>query len=394
MNTKIDKSFLDFVETETQRRIVEAVIEHGSHRKAAKALNVGHSSVDQAIMRIRKIAARQGYAPGHWESGVAPGYEMGKVTIQRRNEDGTFRWERQHPELEELKLKLEAAVEAAKEQIPPAALQKLHNPKGIRYDLCTQYTVTDYHIGMQAHAHESDGTGDDWNLEIAEEMLVSAITHLANKAPASGLGLLCLLGDLAHFDGPDAVTPTHRHPLDAAARQRAMVKVIVRAIRRVIQVMLLKHKQVRVMVVEGNHDLSSTPWLREILLVHYENNPRVEIIDNDLPYQATEFGVNFIGLHHGHKKKKENLPILFAALFREIWGRTKKGIINTGHYHESNEKDHPGVRVVQHSTLAAPDSHSTRGGWVTNREMVTIHYHEKHGPIGRDIVTPEMLKAA
>jgi len=52
--------------------------------------------------RLRAFAAKQhGYAPGHFESGVAPGYSMGKVTIQRgRSGEVERTWKRQSPDQE------------------------------------------------------------------------------------------------------------------------------------------------------------------------------------------------------------------------------------------------------------------------------------------------------
>jgi hypothetical protein len=375
--------------TTREAEILDAIAEHGGQRAAARALGVGHATVEGAMERLRARASRQGYAPGHFTAGVAPGYRMGKVTVQRTPAGVERVWERQHPEVEAALAAIRAAVDATREEIPPASL--VCAPSLVREDLCSQYTITDYHFGMQAHACEGDGIGADWNLDIAEEMLVKAIEYLASTAPASGKAILALLGDLIHFDGPDPVTPTHRHPLDAAARQRTVVRVVVRSIRRVIQILLTKHQSVTVLVLEGNHDLSATPWLREILITHYENDDRVVIIDNDLPYQAVEFGVNFIGFSHGHKRKKESLPALFVAMFREMWGRTKTGIIHTGHYHSGEEKDFPGVRIIQHRTFAAPDSHNLRGGWFSEREMASFHYHRRFGPQGRVVVTPEMV---
>lgn len=375
--------------TERDLEYIAAVEQHGGFKAAARALGVSHDRVRMALKGLEKRAARLGYAPGHWDGGVAPGYLMGKVTVQRTPEGVERVWERQHPEVQTVLAAIREAVEAAKEEIP--AVPPLGAPAIVRDDLCTQYTVTDYHFGMQAHACDGDGVGADWNLDIAEDLLVKAILHLATKAPDSGTAVLALLGDLLHFDGPEPVTPTHRHPLDSAGRQRTMVRTVVRSLRRVVQILLTKHQRVIIVVVEGNHDLAGTPWLREILLTHYEKEPRVEVIDNDLPYQAVEFGVNFIGFSHGHKRKKESLPALFVAMFREMWGRTKTGIIHTGHYHSGDEKDFPGVRIVQHRTLTAPDSHALRGGWFSEREMASFHYHRRFGPQGRDMVTPEML---
>jgi hypothetical protein len=387
----IDQGLLKFA-TAAQAAALKAASENMSYAAAAKTLGVHKDGVRKHIKALEERAAKQGYAPGHWESGVAPGYMMGKVTIQRRQEDGTFRWERQHPDLETLTAALEAAVEAAKEDIPAAKAVKA--PKLVREDLCTQYTVTDYHIGMQAHACEGDNVGADWNFDIAEDLLVRAVDDLATKSPDSGTAVLALLGDLMHFDGPDPVTPTHKHPLDSAGRQRTMIRTVVRTIRRVVLRLLIKHRRLIIVVAEGNHDLAGTPWLQEVLLAMYENEPRVEIIDNDLPYYAFEFGKVMLGFSHGHTKKKESFPLLFATMFREIWGRVRKVYIHCGHQHHVDEKEYNGAKVIQHPTMAAPDSHANRGGWISEREMSAIHYHAEFGQIGRTTTTPEMLEAA
>jgi hypothetical protein len=382
--------------TERQRTFIEAVIKHKTMGKAAEELGIRTSVISEALKCARDRAAAMGHAPGHWDSGVAPGYRMGKVTVARAHHaDGSAvverTWERQHPEAAAIVEYLRDFVEGLKEEVPaaiPAAV-----PAVVSDELCTQYTITDYHFGMQAHASEGDGIGADWNLEIAEDLLVRAISYLAAKAPDSGTAILGLLGDLVHFDGPDPVTPTHRHPLDSAGRQRTVVRTTSRALKRVIAILLQRHAKVVVVVVEGNHDLSSTPWVREILLDHYASEPRVEVLDCDLPYQAVEFGATMIGFTHGHKRRKETLPALFTAMFRAMFGRTKTLVIHTGHLHSGDEKDFPGGRLVQHRTMTAPDSHALRGGWFSEREMATFHYHRRFGPQGRDTVTPEMLAA-
>lgn len=388
---KVDPRLYDFCETENQKNVLKAIEEHGGATAAARALGLHKSGVARTLLKIQKRAARGGHAPGHWTAGVAPGYQMGLVTVQRANGAVERTWERQHPETGELLARIREAVDGMKEEIPAA--RAFDAPRVVRSDLCTQYTITDYHFGELAHVSEGDDRGADWNLQIAEDLLVAAIEHLAAKSPDSEEAVLALLGDLLHFDGPDPVTPTHKHPLNAAGTQRSMVRVVVRSIRRVVQHLLAKHARVRIVVVEGNHDMAGTPWLQEILLTHYESDPRVTVSDNDLPFFAMRFGCNFLGFHHGHKKGKEKLPILFAAMFRAIWGQTTKGYIHCGHYHEADEKEHPGVKVIQHPTLQAPGNHSLRGGWISEREMSAIHYHAAFGQVGRDIVTPEMLAA-
>lgn len=378
--------------TPTQAKYLDAINLHGSARSAAKALGVNKSAVSRAIQCLKAKAARNGFAPGHWTTGVAPGYVIGKVTVQEGPNGVERLWKRQHPEAGELISQIREAIDAMKEEIPPP--RPTHRTGLTGSSMLTQYTITDYHMGELCHAVDGDGRGADWNLDLAESLLVGAIEHLAAKSPDSDTAVLALLGDLLHYDGPDPVTPTSRHPVHPDGSQRRMVRATVRSVRRVIQHLLTKHAHIKVVVMEGNHDLAGTPWLQEILLTHYEAEPRVEISDNTTPFFAMQFGCNFLGFHHGHRKKKEALPILFAAMFRQIWGLTTKGYIHTGHLHQVDEKEHPGVKVLQHPTLQAPGHHTLSGGWMSEREMTAIHYHADFGQVGRATVTPEMLSEA
>ena len=101
-----------------------------------------------------------------------------------------------------------------------------------------------------------------------------------------------------------------------------------------------------------------------------------------------------LGVHHGHKVKNEQLPLLFAAQFPEAWGRTKRREIHCGHRHHRDEKEYNGVTVIQHPTLAARDAYAARGGWIADRAAQAITYHRKWGQVGRVTVCPEMLEAA
>jgi len=49
------------------------------------------------------------------------------------------------------------------------------------------------------------------------------------------------------------------------------------------------------------------------------------------------------------------------------------------------------MKVRQHATLAAPDAHAARGGWLSERQAVCETFHADRGKIGEVVVTPEAL---
>jgi hypothetical protein len=334
--------------------------------------------------------ARRGYAPGHWDSGAAPGYLVGKVTVHR-DRDGEVKqtWERQHPDADALRIALETAFDALSAKLPRA--KPVAPPKSCSANLCTVYTLTDCHVGALAWHKEG---GADWDLDIAEETLIGCFQHMIQSSPASEMAVVNQLGDFLHFDGLSAVTPTSGHLLDADSRFEKVVEVAIRVLRRVIALALEKHPIVRVILAEGNHDLASSAWLRQMFAVLYENEPRVTVDASPLPYYAIEWGKTLLCFHHGHLRKNDQLPLMFATQFAELWGRTTKRYCHTGHRHHLEEKEHSGMIVFQHPTLAARDAYAARGGWHALRSATAVTYHRAFGEVGRSSASPDMLLAA
>jgi hypothetical protein len=237
-------------------------------------------------------------------------------------------------------------------------------------------------------------TGAPWDLEIAERTLIGAFEQMVMSSPAAAVGVVAQLGDFLHFDGLSAITPTSGHMLDADSRFSKIVAIAVRVLRSVIDRALQKHPRVIVLMAEGNHDISSSVWLRHMFQLLYEREPRITVIDSELPYYVYQHGQTFIGWHHGHLRKPDQLPLLFAAQFPKEWGTTTRRYVHCGHLHHVNEKEHSGITVIQHPTISARDSYAARNGWVADRSISSITYHAKFGQVGRTTVTPEMLEPA
>ncbi len=373
--------------TAREREVLEAVVLHGTQRRAAEALGVSKSAVSNAFDQVRKRAARKGHAPGHFVSGVAPGYLMGKVTVQRAKSGEVERtWERQSPDLAAQQEALRAAFDAMAAQLP--RVKPIRPPAITHEHLCNTYTLTDCHMGMLAWHKEG---GADWDVGIAERTLSGVFEHMVRNAPKASTGIVAQLGDFLHSDGLLPVTPTSRHVLDQDGRFEKIVGATIRVLRRTVDHALGHHDRVVVLMAEGNHDLASSVWLRAMFKALYEHEPRVEVIDSPLPYYVHQHGQTMQGFHHGHLKRNEDLPLLFAAQFPRVWGSTVKRYAHTGHRHHGEEKEHSGMTVIQHPTVAARDAHASRGGWLAERQATAMTFHDRHGLVARNTVTPEML---
>lgn len=369
--------------TEAQQRYVDAVAEHGSARAAARALGVHNSTVSDALKR----AARKGHAPGHFVSGAAPGYLLGKVTVQR-SADGTVErtWERQSPESERLSDFMRASAEAMREELPRRAMMR--PPADADAALCNLYTLTDCHVGMLAWHREG---GADWDLSIAEETLTRCFERMVEASPQAETAIISQLGDWLHSDSLAPVTPTSGHIVDQDGRYSKMVGAAIRILRRIVDYALAKHVRVHLVVAEGNHDLSGSVWLRLMFAALYEDEPRITVNDSELPYYVYQHGATMLAFHHGHLSKNASLPLLFASQYPTMWGATTKRYAHTGHRHHLEVKEHAGMTVCQHSTLAARDAYAARGGWFSERQVTAYTYHARYGQVGAITVVPEMV---
>jgi hypothetical protein len=158
------------------------------------------------------------------------------------------------------------------EKIPRSRPARLLRPGADEF--LNQYTVTDLHFGSLSWREE---TGDDYDLKLAERLLIDWFTMAIRTAPDAAVGVLAQLGDLLHFDGLEAATPASRHVLDADSRFQKIVRVVIRTMRRVILMLLEKHAHVHIIMADANHDPASGAWLREMFAVFYEGEPRVTV---------------------------------------------------------------------------------------------------------------------
>lgn len=385
---KIDKALWQFA-TVGQLEVLEAIEDHGSLRAAGRALGKDIAHIVRVVQAVKlKAATTHGVSP---ELGMTQPLLPGQIVkghSQYVKADGTRGgyWLKGKLDQEKYEQMVREMITSLMQSIPRA--NAAPGPTGTSEYLCNVITLTDVHVGAYAWGKE---TGADWDLSIAETTVVAAVEHLVRACPPARTCVVAQLGDFLHQDGLSAVTPTSGHQLDSDSRFSKVVQVAVRILRRVIAAALTRHERVVVLMAEGNHDIASSVWLRHMFALLYENEPRVSVIDSELPYYVFQHGQTMLAWHHGHLKKVEQLPLLMAAQFPRIWGETTRRYVHSGHLHHKYEKEHSGITVIQHPTIAARDAYAARGGWIADREMTAITYHSTGGRVASATVTPEML---
>jgi hypothetical protein len=375
--------------TDIQKRRIDLLNEYKSYAAVAKVEGVDRQAIKKSISGLKVRAARQGYSPEHDMSHTVPdGFQVKGVSTYY-NADGkpSAQWVKSSADDLRRKQLMEEAFAAMSEELP--RLESI-NFKGVPIaTLCNLYVMTDCHVGMLAWHKEG---GADWDLKIAERVLTGCFEQMVTSSPQAGTGIVAQLGDWLHSDGLLPVTPTHHHILDQDGRFSKIVQASIKILRRLVDFALVRHEKVIILMAEGNHDQASSIWLRVMFKALYENEPRVQVIDSELPYYVYQHGKCMIAFHHGHLKKNDALPILFASQYANVWGDTTKRYAHTGHRHHVEEKEHSGMTVVQHPTLAARDAYAARGGWMAERQVSAITYHEQFGQVSKITVIPEMLE--
>lgn len=384
---------LPYCRTDKQRALVMACHEHGSITKAARSLNLDVSNCGKNIARIRLRAAQ--VAGPDYENTPEPNNEgaqwNGDTTLYKGGPDDPYalRWVRRKPDKVRAQEALEATIESLSAGVAP--FRRTKAPARSENGLCSEYLITDYHIGQYSWGAE---TGEDWDIKIAEDVFLNAFHDMMDGTPSSERALFVQLGDFLDWDGLEPLTPTGRNLMDADSRYPMLVEVAIRCCMRAIELLLTKHKEVHVICAEGNHDLSGAVWLRQLLRVAFTNNPRVTFDMSIMPFYATTWGNTFLGYHHGHLCSFDRMAGKFYSepSFRKMMAGAEYIYLKRGHYHTNQQDVKDGANIEQVPTLSARSAHSARKYTMVDRRTRSVTYDLLHGEIDRKTVTPRQSR--
>lgn len=382
-----DLRLIDYAETGMQREKLEAWRDEGSQKLAAKKLGCSDRAIRLAYQRVKKSAAKQGYAPGHFQDGVAPGFRMGKVTVQRGPSGVERVWERQHPAndaFETFKDVIEEYCESLSGLAPPIA-----PPEYPDEDLMTVYPMGDPHGGLLAWEAE---TGENFDLKEFDRRLRGAIDRLVQSAPESTHGLFINQGDMLHADDGTNRTPSGNNALDVDGRHAKVALVIFDAMIYAVNRLREKHAKVTVWNKMGNHDPHAWLMLALALASYFKDDPRVDVPIDPCMFTYLRFGKNLFGATHGHGPKMEELPMIMAHDRKEDWGKTDHRVWFIGHWHHRKViQDLTGCTVEIARTLASSDAWHHGKGYRSKKDMQAIVYHRDHGEIERHTCSLSMI---
>lgn len=376
--------------TETQKRYLDAVAEHGSMRAAAKALGLTESTIRMSMGALRLRAALKGYSPEHDMTHAAPDTHMVKGVSSYYGSDGRLIGQWVKTKLDDA-VAIQAMKDAARAFVADLpALPAPPAPLEFSTDVIPWIQIGDAHIGMLAHEWE---VGETFNLEIAEAELLGAIDVLVSEMPPVERCVINDLGDATHYDNATGTTAHSGHVLDKDGRFPAMLRVYSRVMRSIVDKALTKARHVDVIVNQGNHSRINDFWMREMLEVVYGHTGRVHVLNNDTPFIAYRMGNTLVMTHHSDKVKPRDLIGVMTTDFRSDFGATHYHYIDIGHiHHRKVAAEHPSIVVESWNNLAPGDQWSHDSGYRAKRSISVVLRSRTYGEVGRRVLPVQEVR--
>jgi len=377
--------------TPQQAIYLDAVIEHGGERPAARALGVGKTTIQQSLARLKVAAALRGYSPEHdMHHPVAPGQQLrGVSTYYNKEGQPAGQWVKTNTSQEAFLDLIREVARGFVEEVGPVDVAPA--PLDFQSDVIPWVQIGDAHLGMLAHANE---VGENFDLKIAEQELCAAIGILIDELPSCERMVINDLGDATHYENFEGETQASRHRLDCDTRFPKMIKVYSRVMRFVVDKALTKAKHVDVIVNQGNHSRTNDIWMAELLRVAYGHTGRVHILNNDSVFIAYRMGNTLVMTHHSDKCRPTQLAHVMTNDYRKDYGETEFHYIDIGHVHHGMVmKEHPGIFVESFNHLAALDKWAHDAGY-RNRKSITVVLRSKtYGEVGRRVLPIQEVRA-
>lgn len=143
-------------------------------------------------------------------------------------------------------------------------------------------------------------------------------------------------------------------------------------------------KEVRVVLVQGNHDRTKSYYLAHALDTYFKGDNNISFDREHTVVKGILVGETFIGYHHGNCKI-EDLPLLFATHpdYSQMFGYAKYREVHTGDKHHYMAKEVKGVRIQQMPSLSGTDRWHADNNYVHSiRAGLVLMYDKMNGKIG------------
>ena len=376
------RTLIEFTTTDRQKEVVNAVIKNGSAKKAAKELKCDRRTVDKMIVRLEKIAASNGVAPHRdLTHQTAEGFQAKRISTAYK-EDGSvaLQWVIQEPDKQSLQQRLNYMLEGIKDDLT-GFKKAVKPPAKVNADYLAMYIIGDHHFGMLADS-ETKLDDDDWDVKIATQILLDSIEKLSDRVGDAEVGVLLNVGDFFHADSSKNET-TAGTKVDVDTRISRTFKLAGRLFQILVEKMLKTHKKVVVINVRGNHDSDMACHLSSCLEIIYDNEPRVEVLQNYSKFIHYQWKNNLFVFHHGDRIKHEQILQTVIKNLDDQWSQSKNRYCHLGHIHHHIAREVGSMHFEHWGSLTSTDQWHSDSGYGAERSMTAVVYHKDHGEDSR-----------
>ena len=261
-----------------------------------------------------------------------------------------------------------------------SAAPVIPSPATCSTDFMTVYPLPDLHIGMRAWGRE---TGENYDVKIAVAQMTASISALVQQSQPTQKAVIIVLGDYLHSNDAKSVTPGSGHKLDVDGRWPEVFKAAAKLAVSIINMVALKHAEVEVVVLPGNHDPDASVCLSVALSMFFDANERITIAQTPAIAWYCRFGAVLMGATHGHTMPFDRMAAMLSVDRAKDWGQTQHRVMFTGHIHQDKVREVSTVRVESFASPAAKDAWTAAAGYRSNRALNAITFHKEHGEVGR-----------
>lgn len=223
-------------------------------------------------------------------------------------------------------LTLERLLKRLEEASIPVPNIHISKPKiaDFPHNRALEISIMDPHATMVCYTPQSDNS---WSPEEAAELYFWCLEDILEKAyhygPFSEI-MLPIGNDLVHADNVwHATTAGTPQPEAVSWHEGVLIaeEILITAINRLKEI-----APVNVISIMGNHARQTEFMLGRTIAAWYRNDENVTVDASPSPYKAWNWGVNLIGLEHGHSVKPTvRMAALMANEWPDLWLQTAGG---------------------------------------------------------------------
>jgi hypothetical protein len=244
----------------------------------------------------------------------------------------------------------------------------------------------DLHYGKFGWADE---TGASYSRKEARELLLHHTNEQAKLFSAFGRPekiIVASASDYFHVDNQQHTT-TNGTPQDVDGT-RAQILIEGCELARDHAEMIAQIAPVEWLGVAGNHDQDSALTVMLYLNAWYHNSKRVQVDVSPALQRCTSYGNSALGFFHGHGVKIGDLHAVMSKKFREIWRKTDRHYVFSGHLHHEVVREIHGIKHYQVSSLAGEDRYHAKNGYITSDRALQSYVVSRDRGVIAEFISP------